>query len=510
MRIQPRFGRNQQHTAPGAPHNARRRMDVARHGWLLAALAVTVLSLAVVFAPQVLAAPSQPVDPGKWSQHWDEQVAQGRIVNGDLTVEPGQVIESDVVLYDGDVDVREEGRIAGNLVVYSGDIVIDAGGAVDGDVSAFSGDVEIDGTVGGNVASWSGDIALDASAHVGGDISVLSGDVTRDEAAFVGGNIVRGPNLKLGALPFGMFKDGHVPTPPTISVDRGPTSFGARIGEFVLRLFIGFGLALLLVPIAAFVTYAFPDYVAGVEANYRRQPAVSFILGLMTGPVLAVIAVLLAITICGIILIPVPFFLLLGLSFVGWTAIALTVGRRASGLLGMNVATPVLVLIGGAVLALVLVPLWSMGSCFRFFAGAATFLIGAFGLGAAVMPLLNRLGNGRNKARVDAPALPGPGTPVASAPVAPAPTSSSDVAADAPVPPALSVGQTPAAPLREDDFTRINGLGQVDDARLKVAGVRTYAQLAQMTPATIAAAIGWTPVRVEQAGIIAQAAALAQ
>ena len=506
-RIQLRLGRNQQHATSGATH---RRREIGRYGWLLAALAVTVFSLAVVFAPQVLAAPGQPVDPGKWSQHWDEQVAQGRIVNGDLTVEPGQVIESDVVLYDGDVEVREEGRIAGNLVVYSGDIVIDAGGAVDGDVSAFSGDVEIAGTVGGNVASWSGDIDLDASAHVGGDISVLSGDVTRDDAAFVGGNIVRGPNLKLGALPFGMFKDGSVPTPPTISVDRGPMSLGARIGEFFLRLVIGFGLALLLVPIAAFVTYAFPDYVAGVEANYRRQPAVSFILGLMTGPVLAVIAVLLAVTICGIILIPVPFFLLFGLSFVGWTAIALTVGRRAGGLLGMNVSPPVLVLLGGAVLALVLVPLWSMGSCFRFFAGAATFLIGAFGLGAAVMPLLNRLGNGR-KTRSDAPALPGPATPVAPASTPPAAsTSASDVTVDAPPAPAPSAGQAPAAPLREDDFTRINGLGQVDDARLKVAGVRTYAQLAQMTPAAIAAAVGWTPARVEQAGIIAQAAALAR
>ncbi|MEZ4612780.1 MAG: hypothetical protein R2838_21480 [Caldilineaceae bacterium] len=127
-----------------------------------------------------------------------------------------------------------------------------------------------------------------------------------------------------------MFTDGGVPTPPTVNLDPGPRRL-ARIGEFVLRLFIGFGLALLLVPIAAFVTYAFPDYVAGVEANYRRQPAVSFILGLMTGPVLAVIAVLLAITICGIILIPVPFFLLLGLSFVGWTAIALTVGGTPLG-----------------------------------------------------------------------------------------------------------------------------------------------------------------------------------
>ena len=81
---------------------------------------------------------------------------------------------------------------------------------------------------------------------------------------------------------------------------------------------------------------------------------------------------------------------------------------------------------------------------------------------------------------------------------------------DAPPAPVPSAGQAPAAPLREDDFTRINGLGQVDDARLKVAGVRTYAQLAQMTPAAIAAAVGWTPARVEQAGIIAQAAALAR
>ncbi|MEZ4583791.1 MAG: hypothetical protein R3A10_19505 [Caldilineaceae bacterium] len=125
------------------------------------------------------------------------------------------------------------------------------------------------------------------------------------------------------------------------------------------------------------------------------------------------------------------------------------------------------------------------------------------------MPLLNRLGNGRNKAQVGTPALPGPGTPVAPSSTPPAPTSSSDVAADAPVSPAPNAGQTPAAPLREDDFRASTVSGRWT-ARLKVAGVRTYAQLAQMTPAAIAAAISWTPVRVEQAGIIAQAAALAQ
>ncbi|MEZ4612781.1 MAG: hypothetical protein R2838_21485 [Caldilineaceae bacterium] len=191
MRIQPRFGRNQQHTAPGAPRNARRRMDVARHGWLLAALAVTVLSLAVVFAPQVLAAPSQPVDPGKWSQHWDEQVAQGRIVNGDLTVEPGQVIESDVVLYDGDVDVAKRGphcRQPGRLQRRHRHrrrrrwMATCPPSAATWRLTARWAATSHRGAA---TLRW-------ARTHVGGDISVLSGDVARDEAAFVGGNIVRG------------------------------------------------------------------------------------------------------------------------------------------------------------------------------------------------------------------------------------------------------------------------------------------------------------------------------
>lgn len=503
-RWQQRLGRDKRQVTHGTRANTRPVDLATRHGWLLAAALVTVVSFAVVFAPQAWAEPQQPVDPESWSRLWDEQLAQGRIYNDDLTVEPGQVIESDVVLYDGDVVVREQGRIAGNLVVYSGDVEIEEGGSVDGDVSAFSGDLDIAGTVGGNVASWSGAIDLAETARVNGDISVLSGDVQRDDGAFVGGNVVQGPNLKLGVLP-GMFGGNSMPETPTISLDRAQSSFGAQLATFFLRLAIGFGLAMVLVPIAAMVTYAFPDYVIGVEATYRRQPAVSFILGLMTGPALSVIAVVLAITICGLILVPVPFLLLMGLSFVGWTAIALTVGRRIGGLLGMDVTPPVLVLLGGALLAMVFVPLWSMGSCFRFFAGAGTFLIGAFGLGAAVMPLLNRLGNGRKSSAV-VTALPDPGVSPAQPPTPPMPP--------APAEPDVMASTAAATPdrapdaLREDDFTLINGLGQVADARLKVAGVRTYAQLAQMTPVAVAAVIGWTPERVQQARLIEQAAAL--
>lgn len=492
----------------------RRGTSLRGGGWLLTAVLVTLLSLAAAFAPTVWAGPPQPDDPDSWGRIWRDQLAQGRIFNGDLTVEPGQVIESDVVLYDGNVEVREESRIAGNLVVYSGDILIEQGGVVEGDVSAFSGDVEIAGEVGGNVASWSGDIDLAESARVAGDVSVLSGDVDRDSAAFVGGNVVQGPDFRLGVPPLGMFRGDHAPEPPIFAMDHGGRPLGARVGAFFLRLLLGFGLALVLVPIAALVTYAFPNYIGDIEATYRRQPAAAFILGLMTGPVMAVIALVLAITICGLILVPVPFLALLGLSFVGWTALSLTTGRRVGGMLGMDAAPPVLVLVGGALLALFFVPLWSMGSCFRFFAVAGMFLLGAFGLGAAVMLLLERIGRARRNGPPP-PALPEPARDPGSVPPAP-PVSgvadartATDITAYAP-PPAPPAPESAAPPAsHEDDFTRISGIGQVQDARLKVAGVRTFAQLAQLAPAEIGAIIGLTPERVAQARMAEQAGVLA-
>ena len=136
-----------------------------------------------------------------WQSKLDElgasQIGDNQIFNGDLEVEDGEVLRSNVVLYDGDAKIKDGGRIEGNLVVYSGDIKIEEEGEVTGDVSAFSGDIEIKGSVGGDVASWSGDVELDDGARVEGDISVLSGDIKRDNGAYVGGNVVNGPSFDL-------------------------------------------------------------------------------------------------------------------------------------------------------------------------------------------------------------------------------------------------------------------------------------------------------------------------
>ncbi|MEZ4612779.1 MAG: hypothetical protein R2838_21475 [Caldilineaceae bacterium] len=175
----------------------------------------------------------------------------------------------------------------------------------------------------------------------------------------------------------------------------------------------------------------------------------------------------------------------------------------------MNVATPVLVLIGGAVLALVLVPLWSMGSCFRFFAGATTFLIGAFGLGgghaAAQSPGQRAQQSAGRRARAARPRDAGR-TVIDPARPRPRRAMSRRMPRCLRAERRADTGRAAA----EDDFraSTVSGRWTARGSRWPVCAP-TH-NWPRMTPAAIAAAISWTPVRVEQAGIIAQAAALAQ
>ncbi len=60
-------------------------------------------------------------------------------------------------------------------------------------------------------------------------------------------------------------------------------------------------------------------------------------------------------------------------------------------------------------------------------------------------------------------------------------------------------------PVVEDDFTRINGVNGVLDARLKVSGVRTFSELTQTSPETIADIFGWPVEDVVSAQIVEQA-----
>lgn len=499
--------------------------------WLATALLVTVLSLVTVFAGSASAgqaqAGAQLSDASQFDALVASQIGDSQIVSGDLVVEEGEVLPSNIVLYSGDAKVKDGGRIDGNLVVYSGNIEIEEEGAVAGDVSAFSGDIEIKGFVGGDVASWSGDVELDDTARVEGDISVLSGDIKRDNDAYVGGNVVHGPsfNLKMPSIvpPLGQ------PLDPDVVINAESSRPGplARIGDFFLRIMAGFGLAVIFIPLATLITYSRRDYIARVESAIREQSALSFVTGIAANLVLGLITAFLVITICLACLSPFPGFVLLVLNLIGWTAIASLIGQQLGKWLSLDVSPPVLVILGGLTLAAAFVPLYALGGCFRFIASVAGLLIGAFGVGGVIVTWLNQRNGQGTPPAIEGPVDESPAGPIVpsgstggqSNPVARVdqqPVGESDEDNVFVVDPSGSVsteGDPAAAPsvqtgdesIVEDDFTRITGVNGVLDARLKVAGVRTYAQLADTSRETIADIFGWRVEDVMASQIVEQA-----
>jgi hypothetical protein len=79
--------------------------------------------------------------------------------------------------------------------------------------------------------------------------------------------------------------------------------------------------------------------------------------------------------------------------------------------------------------------------------------------------------------------------------------------------PATTPGEGIAMPhpgTRQDDLTRIAGIGARIEAKLKQAGIRTFAQLGRTSVAKLAATSGYSTEQIEQKGWIGQARALAR
>ncbi len=464
------------------------RMLRTNRRWLLAAALILLLSLLAAFAVDAkagVAAPPANVGPTN---------PEGQIFSNDLVVDKGDVYDRDVIVYNGDVTVKDGGLIRGNLVVYKGDVDIREGGVVEGDLSAFSGDIDLAGQVGGNVVAWSGDIDLHDSAQVGGDVSVVSGDVAQASGASVGGQIVQGPTLKLpGAfLPFSTQPDQTITA--VESAARSGPGFLGWFGRMVGRMFSAAIFLLLMGGLTAGVAYVKPSLVEGVARTAQEKTALSLVTGLVTNFALLILAAVLIITIC---LWPFPLLALSVLSIMGLAGMGRIVGRYLTDRLALNLHPALATGLGALLLVGIFAPFWVMGGCFRFIAWLGLMVITATGIGALILPWLGGRGDGSATATEPAPV---------SAP--PAGPEDMTVTVHTPQPPASPAAEAP--PVRpekpgEDDFTRIDGIGPVFAQRLNAAGVRTFAQLAALTPEQVADIIGWPAERVIRSRIIEQA-----
>lgn len=440
------------------------------------------------------------------------------VFSSNLTVGSGDVYDGDVTVLAGNTSVERGGRIDGNLNVLSGNVEVHTGGVVEGNISALSGNVWIAGEVGGDVAAMSGNIELTDSAVVAGDVSIVSGDLLRAPGAVVEGEVVRGRGF---SFPF-RFSNGAGesirPAPPAF-ID-GRQSFWGWLGGLILRLV----LAVLVVAVVVGLVILFhnlrPDLLRPIYEIMVERTAFSFVVGLLINLVLGVLTVGLFAT---IILCLGGFLtgaLLLVLNLVGWAIVSQYVGNRLSGYLQTPVQPLASTALGALLLTGAVALLWALGGCFRPAAYLIWLLVSSAGVGAALVHWL-RLAPPPPASVAEAPAPPPPSVSPAGAeePAGGAgasavrvyPEEGEVVSADVTAEPTPSEAGVPPAtePVAEDDFTALRGIGPTFDRRLKEAGIRTFAQLAALTPDEAAAIIGWPPQRVISDDLLGQARRLA-
>ena len=456
-----------------------------------------------------------------------------QIFRNDLEVTSRTPIEGDAIVYSGDVKVKEGGVVQGNLIVYSGDIEIDHGGRVHGDVTAFSGDIDLEGQVQGNLSAASGDITLADTAKVDGDVSVLSGQIDRADGAEVQGNIVSGANIQLPKLPVlpaapntNTSIDGNSPSPINVQPPAPAPPQTSWLGWFG-RLVLGIMGATMAVVVATAgvvgVTHWRPGYITQVEETMQSQLPLSFAFGFLVNlPLIGLIA-LLRLVFCLTPLASLLFIAFLVINVPGWAAVSRVVGKRLASNAGLSIQPMAVTALGALVLAIPIVFFWMMGGCLSFVGFILLLLVSAAGGGAVLLPWIRKLSSTQSKMRQNgAPHsdLEADGVVVSTAqtvvePEAASPAQASetqnvaDLFAELDAMRQSEEASGAESAETEDDFTRIEGIGRIFDRRLKEAGIKTYAQLAALTPAQVSVIIGWSPARVERDDLLGQAQRLA-
>src|SRR5579871_3848283 len=232
----------------------------------------------------------------------------------------------EVLVRVGGVDVPAGTSVHGDAVAIGGPL--DIAGTVDGNALAVGGDVTVTGRVGGSVRAVGGNVVLRSTAVVGGAATATGGQVTSEPGATVG-------QAPPAPTP---------PPPPPFSVPVPlpvPGPFGgphiwlwppAIIG--VIAALKAFFLLFLLGALLSFVgttwltAVLFPRVTIDLAGLLERAPVATFGVGLLTWAAIWPLAIGLAISVVGLVLVAlIPLAVIAALQL-GVAAIAVLLGRR--------------------------------------------------------------------------------------------------------------------------------------------------------------------------------------
>ncbi|HMH26190.1 MAG TPA: hypothetical protein VK542_06390, partial [Gemmatimonadaceae bacterium] len=219
-------------------------------------------------------------------------------------------------------NVRFSG-LRGYAQVNTGDLTIPAGTTTSGSVAAIRGDLNVYGNVDGAATAILGDVIVHEGGRVRGGAVALGGHVRNE-----GGSIL------------GVIKDVGA------THNRSTVSFGGRPRTTLGSLAAAFLWLVVLLLVGTFVLFFLRDYFTRAVEVITNETGRSLLTGVLGGlasiPALVAIVVLMAITIIGVVFIPigVAAFLIAisGIAILGFLAAAHVTGIAIAG--KRNAETP--------------------------------------------------------------------------------------------------------------------------------------------------------------------------
>jgi uncharacterized RDD family membrane protein YckC len=280
-----------------------------------------------------------------------------------------------------------------DVVSVFGDTTVN--GPAAGSAVAVMGNVSVNADVGQDVVAVLGDVNLGPAAHVHGHVVSILGTVTEDPGAIVDQGVER-------ILPGDFISSAGL---------RQWVGHGLMIGR---PLVIGAGLQWLwgisfaFLAIYTILALLFRDATEHCIASLNEHPGKSLITAILAVLLTPLMFLLLAITVVGLLVIPIAIVTLFCCAVFGKTTVLGWIGNRCFGMRpGVAVPHPALAVIVGGLLVMLayLVPILGF---------VVFILLSMLGYGAVLYALINRVRRTTSGGTVAG----GPGTPGAAAPAA--------------------------------------------------------------------------------------------
>jgi len=302
------------------------------------------------------------------------------------------------VAFDQDMVIDKGDTVLGDVSVTNGKLTVY--GTIDGKVTVVNGEADIYGKVLGDVAVGGG-VTLYEGSSVGGNILALSDIELKDKSTVggsvtsVGGKVVKG-GVTTMSNPAQVLQDlvqSNQPQPSTADGSFDGSPFARITGIFSIGI-----LSVLILLLSVGLTAAIPNRVRTASATLQAEPGPSIVVGIIAAflifPAAGLVAVVLTISVVGLVLLPVLAVGLLGAFLLGFVVVGHWLGKHLHETTRQGAAAPpfqsptlmIEVLLGVAViLASTLIPVLFLPSWISVLMFLLMYSVACIGIGATIL-----------------------------------------------------------------------------------------------------------------------------